>query len=255
MWDDLVLASDVRTQLERAWLSIRNTAALRPSKPFHVLLSGAPGTGKSAVASGFNGIPGVRFLAVGPSPFQSQFIGHASQRVRQFFIKLREDAPIVVDFDLEQGPNSDDCVFPSPESLSLDRPPDPEVISAVSMEMRGLVQDRCPVNFICQTFSADRVHHLIRSLFAVQIELPLPGESERREILKRKIAATDAHPTFDAGEVCSALAGLTNGSSARDLDRLVTAAWTYARDRAQSQGASNAVLTRDDLLLASKPRK
>jgi AAA+ superfamily predicted ATPase len=98
------------------------------------------------------------------------------------------------------------------------------------------------------------VHRLIRGLFDVQIEIPLPNEGERREILKRKIVAAGPYPAFDVDEVCSALAGLTTGMSGRDMDRIVYEARHFAVDRCPREGSSDAVLTREDLFHAAQPR-
>ena len=73
--------------------------ALGARMPGGVLLHGPPGCGKTLLAKALAGEAGVTFFPVSASSFVEQFVGLGAARVRELFVKAREDAPSIVFID------------------------------------------------------------------------------------------------------------------------------------------------------------
>jgi AAA+ superfamily predicted ATPase len=267
MWDDLVLPANVVAQLDGVRSSIVEAARLPlQSPPRQTLLWGAPGTGKAAVLNAFaesmkgSGVNIDR--ASGPGFHGGGHIGQAGNAVREIFDRVRRAAPVVFMVDFEQGPYSDDCVFPSRESLAGGgalTAYDMERIHAAIAEMeKTCFVSKAPVWIIGEIFSPDRLDPRMRSRFSLEIELPLPDESARRGILKREIASRAAAIGgdvsgfgFDLDEACSTVAASTGGRSGRDLAYIVQKAFEKSAARDYSTPLT---VTGEDLLAAAQPR-
>jgi cell division protease FtsH len=64
-----------------------------------VLLTGAPGTGKTLLARAVASEAGVPFLSASGSSFQEMFVGVGASRVRSLFAEARRSAPCIVYID------------------------------------------------------------------------------------------------------------------------------------------------------------
>ncbi len=67
--------------------------------PHGVLLSGAPGTGKTLLARAVAGEAQAAFFSIAASEFIEQFVGVGAARVRDLFAKAREHAPAIIFID------------------------------------------------------------------------------------------------------------------------------------------------------------
>jgi len=67
--------------------------------PRGILLSGAPGTGKTLLARAAANEAGVPFLAVSGSSFQEKFAGVGAARVRRLFAEARKLSPCLIFID------------------------------------------------------------------------------------------------------------------------------------------------------------
>ncbi len=67
--------------------------------PRGVLLTGAPGTGKTLLARAVATEAGVPFLSASGSSFQEMFVGVGASRVRNLFAEARRSAPCIVYID------------------------------------------------------------------------------------------------------------------------------------------------------------
>jgi cell division protease FtsH len=67
--------------------------------PKGVLLTGAPGTGKTLMAKAMAGEAGVPFFSISGSDFVEMFVGVGAARVRDLFKKGREKAPCIIFID------------------------------------------------------------------------------------------------------------------------------------------------------------
>jgi transitional endoplasmic reticulum ATPase len=255
MWDDLVLSAGLIEQLDRARAGVLESVSQQPARAaaFNLLLWGQPGTGKTRILRAFaNSLDGVNSVGAHAIDVKGGHIGETSNRVRAVFTRARDAAPALLIIDLEQGPYSDDCLVPSPESLAprdgLDNV-EQELVMAMLAEMDRLRADNAPVWILAETFDVARVHRAVLSRFNIRIETPLPDEAARCEILRRKIAAWGPRTSFDVGEVSSLLAKQTAGESGRGLELIVRSAW----DRVLRGGAPDPSLTAEDLFAAAQP--
>lgn len=67
--------------------------------PKGILLTGAPGTGKTLIAKAIAGEAGVPFISMGGSDFKELFVGMGAKRVRDLFKIARENAPCIIFID------------------------------------------------------------------------------------------------------------------------------------------------------------
>ena len=67
--------------------------------PNGILLSGAPGVGKTMIAKAISNEAGVPFLSVNGSDFVELYVGNGAKRVREVFRIARENAPCILFID------------------------------------------------------------------------------------------------------------------------------------------------------------
>lgn len=67
--------------------------------PKGVLLTGAPGTGKTLIAKAIAGEAGVPFVSLSGSDFKELYVGMGAKRVRELFKIARKNAPCIVFID------------------------------------------------------------------------------------------------------------------------------------------------------------
>ena len=67
--------------------------------PHGILLSGAPGTGKTMLAKAVAGESGVQFLSISGSDFMEMYVGVGASRVRDLFAQAKKVAPAIIFID------------------------------------------------------------------------------------------------------------------------------------------------------------
>ena len=67
--------------------------------PHGILLSGAPGTGKTMLAKAVAGEAGVQFLSISGSDFVEMYVGVGASRVRDLFQQAKKVAPAIIFID------------------------------------------------------------------------------------------------------------------------------------------------------------
>ena len=67
--------------------------------PHGILLSGAPGTGKTMLAKAVAGEAGVQFLSISGSDFMEMYVGVGASRVRDLFQQAKKVAPAIIFID------------------------------------------------------------------------------------------------------------------------------------------------------------
>ncbi len=152
-------------------------ARLGARLPCGVLLYGPPGTGKTLLARALAGEAGVPFFALSGSDFVQMYVGVGAGRVRDLFAKARKAGKCVIFIDEidSMGKRRDD-------SSSEERD---QTLNALLSEMSGFHKSEG----IIVVAATNRIDTLDPALlrpgrFDRQIEVGLPGKSERLSILQ-----------------------------------------------------------------------
>jgi cell division protease FtsH len=101
-FDDVAGIDDARAELSEIVDFLRNPERYRRlggKIPRGVLLSGAPGTGKTLLARAVAGEAGVPFFSLSASEFVEAVVGIGASRVRDLFKKAKEASPAIVFID------------------------------------------------------------------------------------------------------------------------------------------------------------
>ncbi|GAB6861777.1 AAA family ATPase [Haloplanus litoreus] len=204
--------------------------------PKGVLLYGPPGTGKTLIARAVANEVDATFISVSGPEIVSKYKGDSEERLRRVFERAREDAPSIVFFD------EIDSVAPKREDGGgmEDR-----IVGQLLSLMDGL-EARGEVIVIGATNRVDDLDPALRrgGRFDREIEIGVPGEKGRREILD---VHTRRMPMTDDVDL-DRLAARTHGFVGADLESLVTEAAMSALRRARREGTAtdDIAVTRDD---------
>ena len=101
-FDDVAGLESVKADLEEIVEFLKNPEKfqrLGGRVPKGVLLNGPPGTGKTLLARAVAGEAGVPFFTVSGSEFIQMFVGVGASRVRDLFLKAKEQAPAIIFID------------------------------------------------------------------------------------------------------------------------------------------------------------
>ncbi|MBI4507678.1 MAG: CDC48 family AAA ATPase [Chloroflexi bacterium] len=214
-WEDIGGLEDVKRLLQEAveW-PLRygeRFAYARTKPPKGVLLTGAPGTGKTLVAKAIASESGVNFIAIKGPELLSKWVGESEKGVREVFKKARQTAPCIVFFD------EMDAVVPTRGLGAAEAHVSERVVSQFLTELDGIEELRGVV-VLGATNRPDIVDPaLLRpGRFDVVIELPPPDRAARMAILR---VHTRGRPLSDDVDL-ERLAEQTEGLVGADLEAL-----------------------------------
>ncbi|MBI3989306.1 MAG: AAA family ATPase, partial [candidate division NC10 bacterium] len=158
------------------YVSLFQHAKARPPKG--ILLSGPPGTGKTLLAKAVASEAQANFISIKGPALMSKWVGEAERGVREVFKKAKQAAPCIIFFD------ELDAIAPV-RSERGDSGVTARVISQLLTELDGIEELRGVV-VLAATNRLDMVDPaLLRpGRFDSLIEIPLPDEGARLEILK-----------------------------------------------------------------------
>jgi SpoVK/Ycf46/Vps4 family AAA+-type ATPase len=246
-WDRLVLPQDTKDKLKRAARILREADRYKEARVNipNILLYGPPGTGKTDIARTFANEGGVKFIAAGTADLKGQYTGQSAHLVRDLFSRARASAPCVLFIDeieavaaKRDGANTD--------SFTQD------IVTEMLAQMEGAAKSDRPVILLAATNLPERIEPAILNRFTTQIEIPLPDEAARAEILKRLLAEKPCDPALDVAETSAFLAKRLNRKSGRDLVKIVDRA--MERAATESDSPETIALTRDLLLKEALPQ-
>jgi len=210
-WEDVGGLGEIRdfiegaVELPRKRPDLFSAAGIRP--PRGILLSGPSGTGKSLVARALATSTGLSLITADAATLVSKWLGESEKTIRHVFARARQASPCLLFFD------DLDSIAPvrggDQGGGAVDR-----MVSQLLNELDNL-DEHSEVIVLGATNRADLVDPALLSprRFGFVIELPLPDESARNEILA---AHTRKMPL--AGDVnLVRLAAETDGFSGADL--------------------------------------
>ncbi|UPV74469.1 AAA family ATPase [Halorussus limi] len=236
------LEEELRRVREMVELPLSNPALFRRlgiDPPKGVLLYGPPGTGKTMIAKAVANEVDAHFVTVSGPEIMSKYKGESEERLREVFEQARENAPTIVFFD-------------EIDAIAGERDEDSDVENRVVAQMLSLMdglESRGEVVVIGATNRVDAIDPALRrgGRFDREIEIGVPGEAGRREILD---VHTRGMPLADDADL-DRLAASTHGFVGADLHALSTEAAMAALRRARDAGADEEALmevevTRED---------
>jgi len=151
-------------------------AATRPPKG--ILLTGAPGTGKTLLARAVASETQVNFISVKGPALLSKWVGESERGIREVFKKAKQASPCIIFFD------EIDALAPI-RGASADSHVSERVVSQLLTELDG-IEELKGVVVLAATNRPDIVDPaLLRpGRFDLRIELPVPDERQRLEIFQ-----------------------------------------------------------------------
>ncbi|RLG51643.1 MAG: AAA family ATPase [Thermoproteota archaeon] len=209
-WSDVGGLSDVIQQLREAveWPlkhpEVFERMGVKPPKG--VLLYGPPGTGKTLLAKAAASESGASFIAVKGPELLSKWVGESEKAIREVFRKARQYSPSIVFFD------EIDALAPR-RSDSGSRVSE-RVVAQLLTEMDG-IEELEGVVVMAATNRPDLLDPALLRPGRLDrvIQVPLPDEEGRLEILRIHTREMPLAPDVDLAEV----AKLTHGASGADL--------------------------------------
>jgi len=188
--------------------------------PKGVLLHGAPGTGKTLLAKAVAHETKATFIRVIASELVQKFIGEGARYVREIFILARKKAPTILFIDELDAIAAERME----DATSGDREVQRTLMQLLS-ELDGF-NTRGNIKFIGAT---NRIDILDRALlrpgrFDRIIELPIPNEESRTEILKIHTRFLSIDEDVDFKE----LVKITENATGADIKSICTEAGMFA---------------------------
>lgn len=232
-WDDIGGLEGVKQELREAveW-PLRYPdliAAARVNPPKGIMLYGPPGTGKTLLAKALAAESEANFIAIRGPELLSKWVGESEQGVREVFRKARQAAPSIVFFD------EIDALAPSRGSGS-DSNVTERVVSQLLTEMDGII----PLNNVTVVAATNRLDLVDNALlrpgrFDKVVEIPLPDESARKQILQIHLKGKPLASGVDLEK----LAKDTSGMSGAEIAGMVqTASMLAVRSFIDKHGSS-----------------
>jgi cell division protease FtsH len=185
--------------------------------PKGVLLVGPPGTGKTLLAKATAGEAGVPFFSISGSDFVEMFVGVGAARVRDLFEQAKQRSPCIVFID------EIDAIGQSRSTVGALGTNDEreQTLNQLLSEMDGFE----PNQGVIIMAATNRPEILDRALlrpgrFDRQVQVSMPTEEGRRQILAIHTSGVQLAQDVDLGRV----AQITAGFSGADLANIVNEA-------------------------------
>jgi proteasome regulatory subunit len=216
--DGDVLLKNCNMKTFESYADVFEKVGIEPPKG--ILLYGPPGTGKTLLAKAVANETNATFIKVVASEFVKKYIGEGARLVREVFELAKEKAPAIIFID------ELDAVAAKrlKSSTSGDREVQRTLMQLLA-ELDGF-ESRGDIGIVGATNRPDILDPaLLRpGRFDRFIEVPLPNDEGRKEILK----IHTKNMSFDEEADIDLLASLTDGLSGADLKAVCTEAGMFA---------------------------
>ena len=196
--------------------------------PKGVLLVGPPGAGKTLLARATAGEAGVPFFSISGSEFVEMFVGVGAARVRDLFEQAKRRAPCIVFID------EIDAIGQARTTVGVIGTNDEreQTLNQLLSEMDGFEANQGVVIMAATNRPEILDKALLRpGRFDRQIQVVLPTEAGRRQILQIHARDVALGPDVDLGRI----AQITPGFSGADLANIVNEAALLAVRRDSDQ--------------------
>jgi transitional endoplasmic reticulum ATPase len=216
-WDQVGGLREIREALETAVEFPRERPELfdqlgvRPPKG--ILLSGPSGTGKSLVVRALATATGLSLITADAATLLSKWLGESEKSLRQVFLRAKQAAPCLLFFD------EIDAIAPlrggDLAGGAVDR-----LVSQFLGELDGL-DELSEVVVLAATNRLDLLDPALLSprRFGLVLELPMPDEAARREILAVHTARMPLAADVDLDQLAAQSAGLSGADLAAVCQR------------------------------------
>jgi transitional endoplasmic reticulum ATPase len=221
-WDDVVLPEAVIHDLKALLELMQPGRAEKLSLPVPtgLILTGAPGTGKTLTAKLIASQANRSFYSLSPSDILSGEVGGSTKRLKEAFGRAKEQAPSILFFDEMDG------LFPAVHGPVGQH--DVQLVEQALIEISALKPEH-NVFLIGTTNYLDRVDpRILRGgRFSEKIEIGVPDASGYRKLLVRYLGTTHLADSLRFEDLTTRVAGM----SPADLEATVTAAKRAAMGR------------------------
>ncbi len=216
---DVAGADEEKTELQEVVDFLRNPQKYQDMGakiPHGILLSGAPGTGKTLLARAVAGEAGVPFFTVSGSDFVEMFVGVGASRVRDLFDQAKKAAPAIIFID-----EIDAVGRKRGSGLGGGHDEREQTLNQILVEMDGFTKNE-GVIVLAATNRPDILDPaLLRpGRFDRQIYVPNPDAKGREAILKIHAKNKKLDSSVDLHTVAMATSGFTGA----DLSNLMNEA-------------------------------
>ncbi len=200
----------IREQIELPLKHPELFRRLNMSPPKGILLHGPPGTGKTLLARAIANETNAYFISISGPEIMSKYYGESEERLRRLFDEAKKHSPAIIFID------EIDAIAPKRGEVTGD------VEKRVVAQLLALMDGLEPRESVIVIGATNRINALDPALrrpgrFDREIEIPVPNEKARYEILK---IHTKGVP-LDKDVNLKKLAAITHGFVGADLAALV----------------------------------
>ncbi|MBI4644574.1 MAG: AAA family ATPase, partial [Deltaproteobacteria bacterium] len=222
-WEDVGGLRAVKARLQEAvewplkYAHLFKKAGIKPPKG--ILLSGAPGCGKTLLAKALATESGVNFLSVKGPALMSKYVGESERGVREMFKTARQAAPCIIFLD------ETEALLPARGTGGSDSHVSERVLSQFLAELDG-IEELKGVLVLGATNRLDLMDPAVLrpGRFDEIVESPLPSEQDRQEIFAVHLRGKPLTKGIKAAELAARTEGLSGAEIAAVCNKAALAA-------------------------------